>query len=118
MERRANWELVKCLRKLVGPTILDECWSWLNNETKNNRGLDVKVKWIENKQSYMFQQRGNMICFAKSVLYCKIHAHVIFAQRIGCYFKQMEASDVVRGPWIGGGLVGLEGEGAPDGDVN
>ena len=64
MERRANWELVKCLRKLVGPTILDECWGcWLNKETKNNKGLDVKDKWIENKQSYTFQQKENTICF-------------------------------------------------------
>ena len=63
MSSEKHKDLVKCLRKLVWPTILDECWSWLNNETKNNRGLDVKVKWIENKQSYTFQQKENTICF-------------------------------------------------------
>ena len=45
------------------------------------------------------------------------NVHVIFAQHIGCYFKQMKASDVVRSSWIGIGWFGWEGDGS-GGDVN
>ena len=47
------------LGKVVLRTILDECWR-LNKETKNNTSLDLKDKWIENKQSNTFP-RKNMI---------------------------------------------------------
>ena len=77
------------LGKVVLRTILDECWR-LNKETKNNTSLDLKDKWIENKQSDTFPRK-------EYDLFEKLFMFEIFMlyMSIGCYFKRIKSSDVV-----------------------
>ena len=111
MSSEKHKDLVKCLRKLVGPTILDECWSWLNNETKNNRGLDVKVKWIENKQSYMFQQRGNMICFDKVFYIVRYMLMSFLPSALVATSNRWRCLMWLGAPGLGVGWLGWKGRG-------